>query len=52
MHIYECFVHVCMPVHRVHAWCPERPEEDIRSLEAGVTDGSELMEKPMLTFLG
>ena len=41
-----------MPVHHVHAWCPERPEEDIRPLESGVADGSGIMEKPMISEVG
>lgn len=30
---------VCMYVHYVHYWCSRRPEESIRSPEAGVTHG-------------
>jgi hypothetical protein len=31
-----------MPVHHMHGWCPQRPEEDVRS-PMGVTDGYELL---------
>ena len=31
----------CVYVHYVHAWCLQRPEEDIRSPGTGNTDGFE-----------
>lgn len=29
----------CVPVYRVHVYCPGRSEEGIRSLGTGITDG-------------
>lgn len=44
MAIYEGLMHmavlsVCMLIHHLHAWSPQMPEEGIRSLGTGVTDG-------------
>lgn len=30
---------MCMYVHHVCAWCPQRSEDGIRSLGTGVTEG-------------
>jgi hypothetical protein len=30
-----------MSVNQVHVWCPQRPEEGVRSPSSGVTDGCE-----------
>lgn len=31
--MFMCMSFVCMSVHHMHAWCPHRSEEGIRSLE-------------------
>ena len=35
-------VYIYIYIYHVHAWCPWRPEEGIRSPETGVTDHCEL----------
>lgn len=32
---------ICMSIYYMHAWCPRKTEESIKSSETGVTDGSE-----------
>jgi hypothetical protein len=32
----------CISVYYVHAWCLQRPEDCVKSLETGVTDRCEL----------
>lgn len=38
--LYGYFVCMCVCT-VVHAWCPQKPEESIRSPETGVTNGCE-----------
>ena len=33
--VCECLP-ACMSVHHMHAWCPQNPEEDVRSPETGI----------------
>ena len=28
----------CMSVHHVHSWCPQRPEDSVKSSGTGATD--------------
>lgn len=44
--IYSYFMHVssiCMDVHRMHAWCPVKPGQGIRSPKTGVIDDCEAL---------
>lgn len=34
---------LCLPIHHMHAWCPQRPEEDAGSPGTGVTEDCELL---------
>ena len=36
-------LYVCMYVHHVYAWCPQRPEDGVRSSGSGVTNDCETL---------
>lgn len=42
----------CMSVYHVCAWCPQKPVEDIRSLESGVTDNCKFPHECLESKLG
>lgn len=33
------FLGACMPMHHIHAWCPQKPQVGVGFPETGVTHG-------------
>lgn len=48
MHLrYTSVLHVYMHVYHMHTWCPQNPEESVRSLGIGTMNGPETPYGPL-----